>query len=341
MLKVVRLDSETFPVPVVDIEKSYLKEMGFDEIVEIEGRTPQEIIDACKDADVVIVVSNYLKENVIKEFRNCRAIIRKGTGCDKIDLNYATEKGIIVANMPEFGENEVSEHAMLLLLALARKLPQMEKAIIERNWINARKQNVLNRVSGKTLGLVGFGLIGKAVACRAKAFGLNILDYHRNVNPEVEKQYGVIPVPFERLLKESDFIIVTCPLTEETRGMIGERELKMMKPTALLINVARGAICDEHALAKVLKDKTIAGAAIDVYEHLNMFAAPEGQPECLYKDLDNVILTPHCAANSTENAMEGINKSMEQLRMIMQNKFPTSCVNPEVYEKVKDRYVKA
>lgn len=337
-MKIVRLDSETFPV--IDIERNYLKKMGFDNIVEIEGKVPQDIIDVCKDAEVVIVVSNYLGENVIKEFNNCKAIIRRGTGCDKIDLKYATEKEIIVANLPKFGENEVSEHAILLLLALARKLPQMQKAMIDRNWINVRNQDILTRVSGKILGLVGFGLIGKAVAFRAKAFGLNILDYHRNIDPEVEKQYGVISVTLERLLKESDFIILTCPLNKESKGMIGEKELKMMKPTALLINVARGAVCDEYALAQALKDKTIAGAAIDVYEHLNVFAMPETQPECFYKDLDNVIITPHCAANSAENTIEGIDNSMKQLRMIIQNTFPTSCANPEVYEKVKDRYIK-
>lgn len=337
-MKVVRLDSTTFPVH--ELERKYLREMGFTEIVEIEGTTPDEIIEAGRDAEAIIVISNYLRANVIDELKNCKAIIRKGTGCDKIDLDRATEKGIIVTNLPDFANQDVADHAILLMLAVARKLPVMQKSMETRDWINVKIQNELTRIEGKTMGLVGFGNIGKKVAVRAKAFGMNVVDYHRNVNPEVEESYGVKPVSFETLLKISDFIVLTCPLTKETYEMIGEKEINMMKPTAILVNVARGAVCDEKALAEALRNKRIAGAGIDVYEHINVFAPADGQPQCLYDGLDNVILTPHCAADSKESKLESIEKSMEQLRMIVQGIFPTNCVNTDVYEKVKEKYRK-
>jgi D-3-phosphoglycerate dehydrogenase len=288
-----------------------------------------------------VVISNHLKANVIEALKNCKAIMRRGTGCDKIDIGYATEKGIIVANLPEFASTVVSEHAMMLILALARKLPVMQHAMQSRDWIRIRKTTELTSLNAKTLGIVGFGKIGKSIAVRAKAFQMEVIDYHRNVIPEVESSYGVEPVALPELLKRSDFVVLSCPLTAETKHMFGEREFRLMKPSAYLINVARGELCDERALAAALKHKTIAGAGIDVYEHLDMFAEAHGQPECLYRDLDNVILTPHWAAGSKETGHESLEKTMEQLRMIVAGIFPSSCVNPEVYEKVKDRFRKS
>ena len=337
-MKLLRLDSHTFPMS--EIERQRLQEIGFSEVVEIEGYTPREIIDSGKDADVVVVTSNYLSAEVIKELKNCKAIMRRGTGCDKIDIGYATENGIIVANLPEFANTVVAEHAMMLVLAVARKLPVMQYAMQSSDWISVRKIHELTSLAGKTLGIVGFGNIGKAIAVRAKAFEMEIIDYHRHVVPEVENSYGVRPVSLPELLEQSDFVVLSCPLSPETKHMIGEAELKRMKPSAFLINIARGELCDEQALAKALREKTIAGAGIDVYEHLNLFAEAQGQPECLYEGLENVILTPHWAAGSRETTLESLDKTIEQLSMIAKGIFPTSCVNPQVYEKVKDRFGK-
>ena len=337
-MKLLRLDSHTFPVS--ETERKHLKEIGFNEVVEIQGYTPQEIIENGKDADVVVVISNYLQAKVITKLRNCRAIMRRGTGCDKIDIDCATEHGIVVANLPDFANKIVADHAMMLLLAVARKLPVMQNAIQSRDWVRIRKMHELTSLAGKTLGIIGFGNIGKAITVRAKAFEMEVIDYHRHVIPEVEASYGVRPVSLQELLEQSDFVVLGRPLNDETKHMIGEKELKSMKSSAFLINIARGELCDEYALAKALKEKTIAGAGIDVYEHLNMFAEAEGQLECLYKDLDNVILTPHWAAGSRETTIESHNKTMEQLTMIANGIFPSSCVNPEVYDKVKDNFKK-
>jgi len=337
-MKILRLDAETFPPS--QQERDVYHEMGFEDTVEMQGKTPEEIIAAGRDADFVVVVSNYLRANVIKEFQKCRAIMRRGTGCDKIDVDFATERGIIVSNLPVFAITDVADHAILLMLALARMLPQVSRAVETKTWLDSRINHQLVRILGKTLGLVGFGNIGKAVAVRAKSFGMDVLSYHRKVKPEEEASLGVTPTTLENLLTDSDFIAIVCPLTNETREMIGRKQIEMMKSTAFLINVGRGGVCDEPALAEALRERRIAGAGIDVFEHINMFSSPEGQDECLYQGLDNVILTPHCAANSMESATESLEKSAEQMRMILAGVFPSSCVNPQVYEKIKDRYTR-
>lgn len=335
-MKVLRLDSLTFPVSAA--ERHRLHEIGFTEVVEIQGSTPQEIIENGIDAEVVMVISNYLGADVIEGLKKCRAIMRRGTGCDKIDVDYATEKGIIVANLPDFASSVVAEHALMLMLALARKLPVMQQAMESRDWIAIRQANQLTSLKGKTLGVVGFGSIGKAIATRAKAFQMDIVDYHRHVRPDEERSYGVTPVSLHELLERSDFVTLACPLTPETRHMFGASEFNLMKPSAYLVNIARGELCDEEALAQALRTKTIAGAGIDVYEHLDMFSEADGQPACLYEDLENVILTPHWAAGSKETTQESLDRTMEQVGMIAAGIFPTSCVNPEVYEKVKDSF---
>lgn len=337
-MKLLRLDSHSFPVS--DEERKRLKEIGFTDLVEIQGETDQEIAENGQDADVVVVISNYLRASVIDKFSNCKAIMRRGTGCDKIDIGCATKNGIIVANLPDFADTVVADHAMMLLLALARKLPVMQLAVQRRDWIRIRNTHELTSLGGKTLGIVGFGNIGKAIAVRAAAFDMAVIDYHRNVEPEIEKSYKVTPVSLSELLEEGDFVVLACPLTAETEHMIGEEELKRMKPSAFLINVARGELCDEAALARALRERTIAGAGIDVYEHLNMFAPADGQPECLYSGLENVIMTPHWAAGSKETSVESLTKTIEQLGMIVNGIFPSSCVNPEVFEQVKDKYKK-
>lgn len=338
-MKLLRLDNTVFPVGTYEME--LYKKAGFDEVVEIQGESPDEIVRAGAHADVVVVVSNYLRADVIDKLEKCRLIVRRGTGYDKIDVDCATARGIIVTNLPDFACDIVADHAIMLMLALARSLPVMEHAMADRNWISVRNGNPLVKLGGKTLGIIGFGMIGREIARRAKAFDMEVVDYHRRVNPEIEAQYGVTPVPLEELLARSDFIVIACPLTPETEGMIGGGELVKMKSTAYLINIGRGGVTDELALAQALKNREIAGAGIDVYEHVNVFTPPESsQKDCYYVGLDNVILTPHVAANAAETGRQSIEAAMEQINMVLNGIFPANCVNPEVYEKVKTKYVK-
>jgi len=336
-MKMLRLDSEL--LVVTQYERDRLHALGFDEIDEINGDTPEEIIEHGRDADMVMVMSNYLPERVIESFEKCIAIIRRGTGCDKISIPTATKKGILVANLPAFAIEDVADHAMMLLLALARKLPYQEKALASRDWVNMKKP-IYNfpRITGKTVGLVGFGHIGKCIARRCRGFDMRILDHHRHVDPEEEARYGATPVDLETLLRESDFVILCCPQTKETRGMLGKEQFAMMKKTAFLINVGRGAVTDEEALAEAVKNGVIAGAGIDVFEHLNLFASPEGQGPCYYDGIEGIITTPHSAANTAESTRESIDKAMEQIERIVTGHFPSSWVNPEVKDQLRDRY---
>lgn len=302
-MKVLRLDTRI--VSVSDAERKGLSEIGFTRIVELEGNSPEEIANTGWDADVIIVISSSLGADVIERLQSCRGILRRGTGCDKINIAAATRKGIVVANLQGFATADVAEHVMMLMLALARNLPAMQRGMALGTYIASRNSCRFVRLEGKTLGILGFGNIGKAVAVRAKAFGMNIIDHHPHVDPEIEAQYGAVPVPFEQLLAQSDFLVMTCPLNEQTRHLIGERELNLMKPSAYLINVARGAVCDERVLAAALRKGTIAGAGIDVYEHINVFEPAEGQSACLFIIPSMLFIYKFVALNASECYIKG------------------------------------
>jgi D-3-phosphoglycerate dehydrogenase len=327
-VKAVRLNTNL--APVSDEEREFIKEAGINKLVEIEGSTPEEIIKYAEDADVLYIISANIGRRVIESLKKCKILCRLGIGVDRIDIEAATEKGIIVTNVPDFCLNEMADHAMALYLGLARKLPVMMKKMKEGEWFSVRRDEKITRIAGKKMGLIGFGNIAKEIAIRAKSFKMEIMDYHRNVNPEVEKKYGVEPVSLEKLLTESDCVMVLCPLTHETRGMIGEKELNMMKESAILINMARGPIVDEMALAEALKEKRIAGAGIDVFGHLDVFNEPEGKPQSPFFELDNVILTPHIGANSIEGGIECLRKGSAEVRRVLLGVWPENCVNLEV-----------
>jgi D-3-phosphoglycerate dehydrogenase / 2-oxoglutarate reductase len=329
-MKAVRLNARTFPVS--DHERALIAELGVDELCEVEGGSQAEIIEAGSDADLVMISSAKVRRDAIEKLEKCRVLVRYGTGTDNIDVEAATERGILVTNVPDFCIQEMAEHAMLLLLGAARKVLAMHDAVLNGRWISVRTQEALSihRIAGKTLGLVGFGNAGQAVAVRAQAFGMKVIDYHRHVRPEVEARYGVTPVSFERVLRESDFIVLLCPLTPETENLIGERELQMMKKDCILINVARGGVVDETALGQALRSETIAGAGIDVFLHMNMFKEPEVEPSSPYFGLRNVLLSPHIAGTSAESFVESYTKALRDAKRILTGVWPINCVNPEV-----------
>ena len=336
-MKIVRLDSKMFP-PAPEETAGY-RALGL-EVVETGVKTPEEIAKVCSDADYVTVVADYIKRDVIEQMQCCKAILKRGTGTDKIDIPYATERGIIVTNLPVYAISSLAEHAIMLMLALARQLPWYDDAVNQCDWIGARARNAPNcfRLEGKTLGIVGLGNIGKAIATRMRGFGMKILTYHRRPEPDEEQKYGAKPVALDDLVEQSDIIIVVCSYTDETRNLISRERIAKMKPSVYLINIARGGVCDEQALAEALAAHKIAGAGIDVFEHINVHQPPEGQKKNYYEGLDNIIMTPHCAALCPETTMEGVEKLLGQLTMLVEGVFPSSVANPSVYEKVKDRY---
>ena len=234
--------------------------------------------------DVVAIITGLepVTGKVINSAPRLRVIVKHGIGVDNIDLDAAKEKGVIVANSPGTNREAVADLVFGLMLSLARKIPQSDRQVREGKWPKVFGQSVW----GKTLGIIGLGVIGKSVAQRAKGFNMKVLAFDKYWDEEFASANGIIRSEVDEILKESDFVTLHVPLMKETRNLIGEKQLSIMKPTAYLINAARGGVVDEDALYKALKEGRIAGAGIDVFS-----TEPPTQSPLL--GLQNVILTPH------------------------------------------------
>jgi D-3-phosphoglycerate dehydrogenase len=335
--RVVRLNAKLFPVNAYEIEIFARYALS---PVKVEAATPAEIIPHVEDADAVCVVSAALPAPVIEGMKRCRVIARHGIGCDKIDVALAKKHGIIVANVPGFCSAEMGEHDMALLLAVARKLPQLSKTMPRGAWAEAREiASRTRRLSGCVLGLVGFGDSAIATAERAKGFGFRILATRRRLtapSPEAQ-QLGVQMVDFDTLLAESDYVSLHLPLTSETYHMFDEATLRRMKRGAVLINTARGALVDEVALAKLLREGWLGGAGIDTFEQIDPFTEREEPPCHPLLELDNVVLTPHVAALS-EEALRIVKDGMvENVVSVLSGHWPhpEHIVNPGVVPRIR------
>lgn len=326
--KAVRLNAETYPVEPGEAE--VLRQVGA-EFLETEGQHPDEILEAAHDCDALLVVSSKVPREVMERLSRCRVISRLGAGTDRIDVATATRCGIVVANVPDFCLNEQAEHVMALLLAFARRLPYMMSAMRAGNW-TARQHPDVHRVAGQTLGLLGFGASAQAVARRAAAFDLRVIAWARNVEryAPVARTLGVELAGLEAVLTQSDFLSIHLPLVDETRHLLDARQLALMKSTAVLINAARGAIVDEGALVVALRDQRIAGAALDVFEEIDVFARPGAAPAHPLYNLDNVILTPHTAGSSIESSRDSKLRGARHAAEVLQGRWPAHVVNREV-----------
>jgi D-3-phosphoglycerate dehydrogenase len=329
-VRAARLDCGLFPVS--DRERELLKEAGVTELVEIEGYDTEEVVAA--DPQAILVISGYVPRKTIERLEHCQVIIRLGIGYDKIDLEAATEKGIIVCNTVGYCVNEVAEHAMALLLGCARRIPVASASMRDGSWPEVIQNIRMRRVHGKTLGLVGFGAIGKCIAEEAKGFHMNIVTFDNYIPEEAVTERGAKKVTLDELLEVSDFICMTCPLNDETREMIGKEQFDKMKDTAVFINTARGGLVDEKALAQALKEKKIEYAGIDVYEHINIWGEVGNPPDGYYHDVDNILLTPHIAYISDEADKELYEIGLEQLKIVLSGGWSRMCVNPKVREKL-------
>jgi D-3-phosphoglycerate dehydrogenase len=331
MFKAVRLNAVTYPVEPA--ERAELERIGC-AFTAIEGRTPDEIIESAADCDALLVVSAYVPTSVIERLTRCRVISRLGAGTDRIDVEAATRLGIVVANVPDFCLNEQAEHTLALLLALARRVPWMTAAMSRCDW-SARHDSGVHLIAGRTLGLIGFGASAKAVAERARGFGLRLVAWARTPDRHRAdaERLGVELVELDRLLEVSDFVSVHLPLTPETRHLIDAGRLSRMRPTALLVNTARGAVIDEAALVEVLRERRIAGAALDVFETLDVFDLPPESRKALdhpLMHLDNVILTPHCAGSSVESTLDSKVRGARNAAAVLGGKWPAAVVNAGV-----------
>lgn len=248
--KVVHTDG--WIAPFIKEERDELNKIGA-ELVITDCKTEDEVIKACKDADGIINISAPITRRVIESLHRCKVISKMAIGYDNIDVKAATDYGIIVTNVPDFCIEEVSNHAITFLLACAKKLTMLNNGMRQGRWDHFPQPLV--SIYGQTLGLVGCGRIGLATAAKAHCFGLKLLGYDPYIDKSVAKENGIALVSLHDLLSQSDFVSVHTPLTAETRHMIGEKEFRLMKPSAFFINTCRGPVIDEQALIKALGKK--------------------------------------------------------------------------------------
>jgi len=302
------------------------------ELVGVDCVTEDEIIEAAKDADIIITAQAPFTRRVIEALPKCKVIIRNGVGYDVIDVDAATDNGIIVSNFPspEWCVEEMSNHAIVLLLACAKKLVLLNNAVKDKCWGKKSMPAVMPMVPihGQTLGVIGCGNIGRMIARKAQCFSLSVLGYDPYVDKSLAKESGITIVSLPELLKESDFVSVSALLNKETRHLIGEREFKQMKPTAYFINTARGEIVDEPALIKALQEKRIAGAGLDVIEK-----EPVDPDNPLLK-MDNVVITPHDASASDVAPKRARIIMLQELARVLSEQWPKNVINKTVKPKV-------
>ncbi len=306
--RILRTDTE---VRIGDRDLAYLGTLA--DVVTAAAWDERTLARQAKDAEL-IVTSFFptISARVIAAAPKLKAIVKYGVGVDNIDLDAATRRRVMVVNCPEYGAETVADHAFALLLALARKIVRIDRATKETAWVWPAPEYCGVDLAGKTLGLVGFGSIGRAMSRRAAGFGLEQIAYDPYVEPDSVAAHPVRLVAFDELLGRSDFISIHCILTPETRGLIGEAELKKMKDQAYLVDVSRGAIIDEAALVRALAGGWIAGAGMDV------FAQEPLAPDYPLLKMDNVILTSHLAWYTKEAderlAKECVARVLELLR---------------------------
>ncbi|MFB4165369.1 C-terminal binding protein [Alteribacillus sp. JSM 102045] len=298
------------------------------EFVKAQCKTEEEVIEACKDADGIINQYAPITRKVIENLDNCKVISRYGVGVNTIDINAATEKGIIVGNVTDYCMDEVSDHAFSLLLACARKVTQLNNEVKAGNW-DFKVGVPMYRLRGRTLGLVSFGKIPQTLAVKAQAFGIKTVAYDPFVDQETAANLNTELVDLDELCRRSHFISVHAPLVEATRGMMSDHQFSLMKKEAFIINTARGPVIDEKALARALEKGEIAGAGLDVVEEEPI---PSDSP--LLK-MDQVILNPHAAWYSEEAQQELKTKTAQNVAEVLNGKYPKYLVNQDVKEKAE------
>jgi D-3-phosphoglycerate dehydrogenase len=313
----VGLDGQVVPEGVA----AGLAEKGIDRVVH-ECTTDGDLARYGHDADVVWLFggSRVLTAGNLGLLPRCGAILRTGSGTDNVPVEAATRAGILVANTPEAAADAVSDHAVALLLAVLRQVAAQDRAVRGGVWDRYRAWP-RGPLRGRTLGLVGFGRIAQLVARKLGGFEMTALAYDPLVDPEVLARHGARAAPLDSVLSRSDVVSLHCPLTEDTHHLIDERALRRMKPSAVLINTARGPVIDEAALTRALAEGWIAGAGLDVLEQ-----EPPDPANPLLR-LDNVVVTPHIAGYSDEYLEASWRLSVEAVLALAEGRRPRSVVN--------------
>ncbi|UCF99002.1 MAG: C-terminal binding protein [Spirochaetaceae bacterium] len=303
-----------------DEENAVLKEVGVSVEVHDLGDEAQTI-KVLKDADGILVNLHPLPAAVIKELEKCRVISRYGVGYDNVHVETATAKGIWVTRVPDYCLEDVSDQAVALLLGCVRKVAFKDRRIREGDW-NLHRQQPSYRIAGRTLGLIGYGAIARTLHRKMSGFALSrVLVFDPYLDPKKIEENGAESVNLRTLLKESDYVSVHAPLNEETRGLIGARELSLMKPTAILVNTSRGPLLEEQAVAEALAKGKIAAAGLDVFESEPL------PPHSPLLKLDNVILSDHAGWYSEESVAELKTKAAQNVLAVLKGGKPVYPVN--------------
>jgi D-3-phosphoglycerate dehydrogenase len=308
------------PFPSLDPAKAALARVD-PELRMAKSTSAEDILAVARDADAILVTYAKLPGDLLRQLRRCKAIGRFGLGVDNIDIAAAAELGITVTYVPDYCMQEVSDHAMALLLALARKVPQSNALVQAGRW-DMPAVVPIHRLAGHVLGLVGFGSIPRALAPKAKAFGLRVVAHDPYVPQHALAAAGVESMSFDRLLEISDFVSIHAPLLPATRGLFNAEVFRKMKQGACLINTARGPLVDEDALLAALDSGRLAGAALDV-------VAVEPLPkESRLIGRDNVVLTPHTGFYSVEALNELQTKCAADVARVLSGEKPVYPVKP-------------
>ncbi|MFV0412402.1 MAG: C-terminal binding protein, partial [Oscillospiraceae bacterium] len=294
----------------IDQEKKIFSEAGI-ELCEYQVKAEDDVIKVVQDADAIVTQYSNISRKVIESLAHCKMIIKYGIGVNNIDSAAATERCIFVCNVPDYGVDEVSNHAISFLFALTKKLPQITEALKNGDW-SYDSTVPLFRMQGQTLGLVGFGRIPQMVAQKMLGFGVRVLVFDPFVSEETMRSLGVQKAELNTLCTESDFVSIHCPLTEETQHLFNKAMFQKMKKSAFLINTSRGPVVNEQDLILALKNGDIAGAGLDVFENEPLAASSE------LLQMKNVLATPHCAWYSEESILALQRKVAEEVVNVLQ-----------------------
>lgn len=307
----------------IEQEKMLMERYGF-ELVPYQCRSEEQIMEAVKNADGILNQYSCLTRRVVCSLTRCQVIATYGIGVDRIDVKSATERGICVANVPDYCMDEVSNHTISLILCLHRRLFLFDAMVKKNKWTYKAAKPIF-RLCGSNLGVVALGRIGREVVRKMKPFGMNIFIFDPYVSADEAENLGGKKVSLEELLQKSDIVTLHAPLIPETYQLIGREELKMMKKTAILINVGRGQLVDEDSLYQALHEGWISSAGIDVLQ----LEPPDRNNPLL--TLENLIVTPHAAWYSEEALSDLQRKAAEEVvRVLGEGRYPYNLVNKEV-----------
>lgn len=304
------------------IEMDILKEINA-KLVHIGNTSSPEAKEVIKTADALMVTTHLVPTDMVNGMQNCKIISRAGTGLDAIDLETAAQRGIWVAYVPDYSVDEVSTHAIALMLTFARGIPQVVAAAKQGDWSN-RTAVPLNRLRGQKFGIFGFGRIGQSSAVKAAGLGMEVLAHDRYMSDDQIRAAGATPVDWETLLSSSDYITLHSPLTPETQKIINAEALSKMKSSAVLINTARGGLIDEEALNEALNNGTIRGAGVDV---LTVEPAPADH---ILINNPRAIVTPHTGWYSEEGGVDVRVRTAEEVVRIFKGETPRCPANKPV-----------